>query len=181
MHLHPLIAVGVMVVFRFELILLERPKGAKGRILQPQYSDIYTFVVSSKCIYSVSLLFWLKKQVFNPRFYGTWPHPLEAWCGEVIMTLAEKQQWSIIFTLLCLTVGMMLFGSYFFFLHILYFWIIVLTVVSFSPSLLLMVLWSCVAFQPCQGLQSCSWCLLTAVWSCPWWWRVWNQRHWFCR
>lgn len=117
MHLHPLIAVGVMVVFRFELILLERPKGAKGRILQPQYSDIYTFVVSSKCIYSVSLLFWLKKQVFNPRFYGTWPHPLEAWCGEVIMTLAEKQQWSIIFTLLCLTVGMMLFGSYFIFLN----------------------------------------------------------------
>lgn len=55
-------------MFRFELILLECPKGAKGRILQPQYSDIYTFVVSSKCIYSVNLLFWLKKQVLIQDF-----------------------------------------------------------------------------------------------------------------
>jgi len=42
-----------------------------------------------------------------------------------------------------------------------------------SRLLLTMLLswWSCSPFQPCAGLQSSHWCPLTALWSCPWWWR----------
>lgn len=145
---------------------------------------LITDLIYSICAVCIRGIFWLL-QDFNPSQPGVSPVVFLVLVGPT--AFRSLTSFSSVVVVWFLSFSMIIFNPWgkildrlpdqqhlmdiFCFPH---FQIITQTVVTFSASILLMV-----PFQPCVDISG-PWHLLTAPWSCTWWWRGWNGRQRFC-